>query len=418
MGVIKLFISIPMVQVVILTASGDSRTLRTNAFNVGEATGESVAHVLRKKTPATLVATYSHKEITIQIWGWTKGRVGTENTHYLPNTENDEEVVDLFGDAVVVNPEGDITNEQYIEFINGIENEEDNYSESEADDLDEVVEEVEDADDADEADEAEDAEDAEDAEEAEDAEDAEDAEEAEEAEEEAEEAEDDCYNDGDENGGGSKRRAPRSKTTSNEMRKMDVGLRSKLKLPIIPGKRAPKWQTEPELLPDTTALNNTRQTVLSLLQFIPDSQEIELGILNYSIEYAKQKGIKAHMENPDFINVYKLTSRRVISNVNPSTYVGNKRLLQRIQEGELSAKNIAFMSHNDLFPEHWQALADEQSKRENTMLEGDKEGGSDMFKCRRCGKSKTKYWEMQTRSADEPMTIFIRCLNCGKEWRQ
>ena len=76
------------------------------------------------------------------------------------------------------------------------------------------------------------------------------------------------------------------------------------------------------------------------------------------------------------------------------------------------------MTARELYPEHWQPLADEQMKRENTMLEGDKDGGSDMFKCKRCGKSKTRYWEMQTRSADEPMTIFIRCLNCGKEWRQ
>jgi transcription elongation factor S-II len=76
------------------------------------------------------------------------------------------------------------------------------------------------------------------------------------------------------------------------------------------------------------------------------------------------------------------------------------------------------LTPKELYPEHWQPLADEQMKRENTLLEGDKEGGSDMFKCKRCGKSKTKYWEMQTRSADEPMTIFIRCLYCSKEWRQ
>jgi transcription elongation factor S-II len=76
------------------------------------------------------------------------------------------------------------------------------------------------------------------------------------------------------------------------------------------------------------------------------------------------------------------------------------------------------MESRELFPESWQDLADEQLKRETTMLEGSSEVGSDMFKCKRCGKAKTRYWEMQTRSADEPMTIFIRCLNCGKEWRQ
>lgn len=30
----------------------------------------------------------------------------------------------------------------------------------------------------------------------------------------------------------------------------------------------------------------------------------------------------------------------------------------------------------------------------------------------------TDYYEKQTRSADEPMTVFGTCLDCGKKWRQ
>lgn len=36
--------------------------------------------------------------------------------------------------------------------------------------------------------------------------------------------------------------------------------------------------------------------------------------------------------------------------------------------------------------------------------------------CPKCKRHTTKYYEMQTRSADEPMTVFSRCL-CGKRWR-
>jgi transcription elongation factor S-II len=40
-----------------------------------------------------------------------------------------------------------------------------------------------------------------------------------------------------------------------------------------------------------------------------------------------------------------------------------------------------------------------------------------LFKCRRCGKRKTSNYQKQTRCADEPMTVFVTCLNCGNKWR-
>jgi transcription elongation factor S-II len=44
------------------------------------------------------------------------------------------------------------------------------------------------------------------------------------------------------------------------------------------------------------------------------------------------------------------------------------------------------------------------------------EGGE--FVCSRCKGTKTTHYSMQTRSSDEPMTVFICCLTCGKRWRQ
>ena len=38
--------------------------------------------------------------------------------------------------------------------------------------------------------------------------------------------------------------------------------------------------------------------------------------------------------------------------------------------------------------------------------------------CSRCKKkSKCSYYQMQTRSADEPMTTFVTCLECDKQWK-
>jgi len=40
-----------------------------------------------------------------------------------------------------------------------------------------------------------------------------------------------------------------------------------------------------------------------------------------------------------------------------------------------------------------------------------------VFKCGKCKSMKTTYYQMQTRSADEPLTTFVTCLNCEKRWK-
>lgn len=45
------------------------------------------------------------------------------------------------------------------------------------------------------------------------------------------------------------------------------------------------------------------------------------------------------------------------------------------------------------------------------------EATTNSFKCGRCGKRKCTYYQLQTRSADEPMTTFVTCVNCNKRWK-
>jgi len=149
-----------------------------------------------------------------------------------------------------------------------------------------------------------------------------------------------------------------------------------------------------------------------------EQKDLEIGIFNASLADADVRKVRKNWENPLFVNIYTIIGKRTITNLIPNSYVNNFRLLERLKEGEFKPHAIPFMNYGELYPEKWRSMMEQQLKRETKLLEGNKDMATDQFKCSRCYKRQCTYYEMQTRSADEPMTIFVRCLNCGKQWRQ
>jgi transcription elongation factor S-II len=116
--------------------------------------------------------------------------------------------------------------------------------------------------------------------------------------------------------------------------------------------------------------------------------------------------------------MYKIRARKILSNFDGSSYVGNTELFTLFKEGTIDFKGLSIMNTYELFPSRWRDQFEKQQIREKKQLEGNRNMATDQFLCTRCWKRECTYYEMQTRSADEPMTIFITCVNCGKHWRQ
>ena len=118
-----------------------------------------------------------------------------------------------------------------------------------------------------------------------------------------------------------------------------------------------------------------------------------------------------------FRKIYINKCRSIYSNIKPDSYIKNTKLLSKLKAKKIDIDSIGYMSYQALFPEHWKKLLDEKYKREKVMYEEQAEAMTDMYKCGRCKSKKCTYFELQTRSADEGMTTFITCLNCGNRWK-
>ena len=187
---------------------------------------------------------------------------------------------------------------------------------------------------------------------------------------------------------------------------------------------------EPELMdaedvsaPPRVKIQEVIRTILPILS--EDEQtKLESIIFQTSFDYATKNTIRKCWPanktslNTQFQDLYLATARRIIGNLNPNSYVKNNNLWERYVQKELTLEQIAYQNYYELCPEHWQVMLDKQGKKERIQLEGDFSRATEKWQCNGCKMRKCTYYELQTRSADEPMTIFIHCLNCGKRWTQ
>ena len=147
------------------------------------------------------------------------------------------------------------------------------------------------------------------------------------------------------------------------------------------------------------------------------SKNIEIGCYNYCISKCTEKNILRKWDNKQFKEIYINKIRSVYSNLNKDSYLNNKRLLDRLYSKEFLPHKLAEMTQIHIFPEHWKVYLDDKFKRERAVQDNVHDAATDQFKCSRCKQKKCTYYEVQTRSADESMTIFITCLTCGKRWK-
>jgi len=149
-----------------------------------------------------------------------------------------------------------------------------------------------------------------------------------------------------------------------------------------------------------------------------DVANLERGIYNATLEDAKKHMVPLTWDHTVFTWMYKMISKRTVSNFHPKSYITNTTLIQRWKEGEFTLESIGHWTPYELNPANWKELKDQQFRRDKRILEGNLAMATDRFRCSQCKKKMCSYYELQTRSADEPMTIFISCLNCGKNWKQ
>ncbi len=141
---------------------------------------------------------------------------------------------------------------------------------------------------------------------------------------------------------------------------------------------------------------------------------LEKGIYNYAIKEASQRKIVKKWENPFFVQIYKDRLRSIYVNLkNPD----NPELLEQIRTGEITPQSLAFMTHQELQPKQWNDLIQRKIKRDASKYVDNTQASTDMFTCKKCRSKRCTYYELQTRSADEPATIFVTCLDCGKHWK-
>ena len=139
------------------------------------------------------------------------------------------------------------------------------------------------------------------------------------------------------------------------------------------------------------------------------SEKLEKSIYDYSLKYIESNNLKDYKNE-----IYNHKLSDIINNLDENSDIKNKYLLNAIKSNDIDICNVVNLEPNNLYPEKWKEIIDRlnwlEYKKKNMAT-------TDIFLCKKCGCRKCTFYQLQTRSADEPMTTFVNCLVCGSSWK-
>jgi len=141
------------------------------------------------------------------------------------------------------------------------------------------------------------------------------------------------------------------------------------------------------------------------------SAALENALLARCIRECVRQSIEVAWTNPAFWEHYRGRCIQFYENLRSTDWP------TRIAAGDITLEAFAELSAIDLNPKRWKSRIEAQIEKDKHLYTNSGTASIYLY-CSGC-KKKTKcdYYQLQTRSADEPMTTFVTCLECDRRWK-
>jgi transcription elongation factor S-II len=138
---------------------------------------------------------------------------------------------------------------------------------------------------------------------------------------------------------------------------------------------------------------------------------VERGIYNITLQNALENNIVKKWDNIYFAQLYINKFRMLYMNFK------HQEVLDLILSKKVKSYEIPFMTHQEILPEKWNALIEDLKIQNENKYTPKIEASTDDFTCYKCKSKECTHYQLQTRSADEPMTTYVTCIKCGTRWK-
>ncbi|XP_041802329.1 transcription elongation factor A protein 2 [Chelmon rostratus] len=158
--------------------------------------------------------------------------------------------------------------------------------------------------------------------------------------------------------------------------------------------------------------NKCRELLVAALQ--TDDEHRTIGVDCEGLAAQIEQEIFQEFKSTDV--KYKTRLRSRISNLKDQK---NPDLRRNVLCGNISPRRIASMTAEEMASAELKQIREALTKESIREHQLSKVGGTetDMFICNKCHGKSCMYTQVQTRSADEPMTTFVLCNSCGNRWK-